>query len=187
MQLFLMTNLANLTELTMPSLTFLDRSWPDLTWLGSSWSNLTLPNIATLDLIALGLILFALCFWLVALMSDARLKKTLAKESDESLYGPQFKCVVFEACSSACNKALKFETKPILITNAPKLPLQGCMSAKCECRLLQHEDRRSGIDRRDKEVLDKRRKSVYANKRMVADRRRASIQEFLLPKYRTFS
>lgn len=192
MQLFLMTNLANLTELTMPSLAWPDLSWtdltwPDLTWLVSAWSNLTLPNIAALDLIALGVILFALCFWLVALISDARLKKTLAKESDESLYGPQFKCVVFEACSSACNKALKFETKPILIKNAPKLPLQGCMTPKCECRLLQHEDRRSGIDRRDKEVLDKRRRSVYANKRMVADRRRASIQEFLLPKYRTFS
>lgn len=153
---------------------------PNLTWL-----NLTLPNLATLDLIVMAIILFALCFWLVGLMSEARLKRTLAKESDESLYGPQFKCVVFGAGNSACNKALKFETTPILVKNAPKLPLQGCMAAKCECRLLQHDDRRSGLDRRDKEVLDKRRKSVYANKRLVADRRRVSIQEFLLPKYRT--
>ena len=148
--------------------------------------NLTLPNMASLDLIAIALILLALCFWLVVLMSEARLKKTLAEESDESLYASQFKCVVFAAGNSACNKALKFEITPILIKNAPKLPLQGCMAAKCECRLLQHDDRRTGLDRRDKEVLDKRRKSVYANKRMVADRRRASIQEFLLPKYRTF-
>jgi hypothetical protein len=175
-----MTNLVNLPKLI----------WPDLTWSDFTWSNLalpslSLPNMATLDLIAIAVILLGLCFWLVASTSDARLKKTIAKESDESLYEPQFKCVVFVAGNSACNKALKYETKPILDKNAPKLPLLGCMAAKCECRLMQHDDRRSGTDRRDKEVLDKRRKSVYANKRLVSDRRRASIQEFLLPKYRT--
>ncbi len=170
MKLFSMTNLANMPDLT----------WTDLTWL-----NLTWPNLATLDLIVMAIILFALCFWLVASTSDARLKKTIAKESDESLYESQFKCVAFVAGNSACNKALKFETKPILIENAPKLPLQGCTAAQCECSLLQHDDRRSGTDRRDNEVLDKRRKSVYANKRLVKDRRRASIKEFLLPKYRT--
>jgi hypothetical protein len=179
------TDLTNLSSMTWSAFAWSDLTGPNLTGLNLTELKLALPNLAILDLIALGIILFALFLWLVSKQSEARLERTLAKESDESLYEPQFKCVVFGAGNNPCNRALKFESSPILISNAPKLPLQGCMSEKCECRLLQHDDRRSGKDRRDNEVLDKRKKSIYANKRLFKDRRRASIQEFLLPKYRT--
>jgi hypothetical protein len=152
-----------------------------------SMTNIVLPKIATLDLIALAVILLALCFWLVSIRSEARLKKIIVKYTDESLYKPQFKCVLFSASNNACKTALAFQTKPILISNAPSLPLQGCQAEKCECSLLQQDDRRTGNDRRDMEALDKKRKSAYKNKRLLKDRRRDSIQEFLLPKYRTVS
>jgi hypothetical protein len=149
--------------------------------------NLALPNMATLDLIAIAIILLALCFWLVVKISEARLKKTLQKESDESLFTSQFSCVLFSAGDKACKSALAYQTKPILLSNAPSLPLQGCNAVNCACSLLKYDDRRTGNDRRDTEALDKERKSAYANKRLLKDRRRASIQDFLLPQYRTFN
>jgi hypothetical protein len=148
--------------------------------------NLGLPNLVILDLIVVAIILIAMCFWLISFKSEVKLKKAIEKESDATLFLPQFRCVVFKACSNSCRSALEYQTKPILINNAPKLPLQGCFAEKCECSLLKYDDRRTGIDRRDMEVLDKRRKSTYANKRRLKDRRRASIQEFLLPQYRAY-
>jgi hypothetical protein len=145
-----------------------------------------LPNIAILDLIILAIILLGICFWFVKLISEARLKKTLQKESDESLFTPQFRCVVFSAGNHACKSALAYQTKPILISSAPELPLLGCNAEKCACSLVEYDDRRTGKDRRDMEMLDQKRKSAYADKRLLKDRRRASIREFLLPKYRTF-
>ena len=152
----------------------------------ANFTYLALPNLATFYLIALAIILMVLCFWLVSSISEARLKKTLQKESDETLYSPQFKCVVFNAGEGACKFAVAYQTKPLLLNNAPVLPLKGCNADNCQCVLLQHDDRRTGVDRRDLEALDKRRRS-YADKRMLKDRRRDSIQEFLLPKYRSFS
>ena len=148
---------------------------------------LALVKLSILDLVILAIILLVLCFWLVSKLSEASLKKTLLKESDESLFTSPFKCVVFNAGDNSCKSALNYQTKPILLSKAPELPLKGCDAEKCTCALLQHEDRRTGNDRRDMEVLDKRRKSTYANKRLVKDRRRTSIKQFLLPKYRSFS
>lgn len=147
---------------------------------------IVLPNLVLLDLIIVAVILLALCFWLVSKISEASLKKTLQKESDASLYGPQFSCVVFSPGNHACKSALAFQTQPLLTSSAPELPLRGCNAEKCACSLLQYDDRRAGKDRRDMEVLDKNRRSAYANKRRLRDRRRASIREFLLPQYRSF-
>jgi hypothetical protein len=148
---------------------------------------ITLPNIVILDLIIVAIILLALCFWLIALISEARLKKTIQKESDVSLYESQFSCVIFSAGNHACKNAHAYQTKPILTKDAPELPLRGCDAENCGCSLLQFDDRRTGTDRRDREVLDEKRRLAYANKRRLKDRRRASIREFLLPQYRSFS
>lgn len=146
-----------------------------------------LPQFATLDLIVVAIILLALCFWLVVVFSEWRLKKTLQKTADASLFESQFKCVILCASNSACSHAITQQTKPILLSKAPMLPLAGCDAQKCECILMQQDDRRMGLDRRDAEVLDKERKSIYAKKRRLKDRRRASIREFLLPQYRTLT
>ncbi len=149
-------------------------------------SNLALSNLAILGLIVVTIILIAMCLWLISFKSEARLKKAIEKESDATLFLSQFRCVVFKAGSNSCRRALEYQTKPILIDKAPKLPLQGCFVEKCECSLLQYDDRRTGKDRRDMEELVNRRRLVYANKRLLRDRRRASIQEFLLPQYRAY-
>lgn len=170
--------------LNLQDINFLNINLPNMDFIKFSFPNLKILNLATLDLVFLALLLFAICFWLVSKLSDAKLKKTLQKESDLSLFAPQFQCVVFNAGENACKTATAYQTKPILLSNAPELPLKGCNVESCTCGLLQHDDRRTGADRRDKELLDKRRRSAYANKRLLKDRRRASIREFLLPQYR---
>src|SRR5688500_17639517 len=65
-----------------------------------------LPNLAMLDLIILAIILLALGFWLISLISEARLKNTIQKESDASLYESQFSCVIFSPGNHACKSAL---------------------------------------------------------------------------------
>jgi hypothetical protein len=44
----------------------------------------------------------------------------------------------------SCAAALEFKGKRFLSTEAPKLPLKGCMAATCTCRYAHHDDRRAG-------------------------------------------
>lgn len=138
-----------------------------------------------LNLVIIALIFVACCVWYASERSLSRLKKALDEDTDAPLYQSQFKCVVIRLGAHPCKKAREYQSKPILANDVPALPLQGCNAITCQCGFSRHEDRRMGMDRRDKE--DKKRALIYANKRLLKDRRRASIKEFLLPKYRTFS
>lgn len=139
--------------------------------------------LSAFDITVATLALLGLCAWVIAnKKAEANLKETLEKAKDAALYQSQFKCAVFKPCNKSCRKALEFSTKPILIADMPNLPLRGCSEAACECSFDQQEDRRSGKDRRDYETAGKR--LANANKRLLKDRRRNSIREFLLPKYR---
>jgi hypothetical protein len=138
-----------------------------------------------LNLVIIALILVACCVWYASTRSAARLKKALDESADAPLYQSPFKCVVIHPCTHSCKQARAYQAKPILANNVPVLPLQDCDALACECSFLPQEDRRMGMDRR--EMQDAKRTSIYANKRIFRDRRRVSIQEFLLPKYRTFS
>jgi hypothetical protein len=141
--------------------------------------------LVLLNIVIIALILVACCFWYVSEKSLAKLKKALDDDADAPLFQSQFKCVVIKLCAHPCKKAREFQSKPILANDAPSLPMQGCNAITCKCSFERHDDRRIGVDRRDKQ--DERRTLIYANKRLLRDRRRASIQEFLLPKYRTYS
>jgi hypothetical protein len=139
--------------------------------------------LSAFDITILVVVLLGLCAWVIAnKKAEASLKKTLENAKDTALYQSQFKCALFKPCTKSCRKALEYSTKPILMADVPKLPLHGCNEAVCECSFTQLEDRRSGKDRRDNESASKR--LANANKRMLKDRRRDSIREFLLPKYR---
>jgi hypothetical protein len=140
--------------------------------------------LALLNIMIIVLILVACFFWYVSEKSTAKLKKALADDANNPLFESPFKCVVIKPCTHPCKSARDYQTKPILAKDAPTLPLQGCNAITCKCSFERHEDRRMGEDRRDKQ--DARRALIYANKRMVKDRRRASIREFLLPKYRAY-
>ncbi len=137
-----------------------------------------------LYIIVIALILVACFFWYVSEKSIAKLKKALDEDVNNPLFESPFKCVTIRPCTHPCKSARDMQAKPILAKDAPTLPLQSCNAITCKCSFERHEDRRMGTDRRDKQ--DARRALIYANKRIVKDRRRASIQEFLLPKYRTY-
>jgi hypothetical protein len=139
---------------------------------------------AVLYIIVIALILVACFFWFASKRSIAKLQKALEEDSNNALFESPFKCVMIKLCTHPCKNARDFQTKPILAKDAPTLPLQGCNAITCKCSFEHHEDRRMGTDRRDKE--DARRALIYINKRTLKDRRRASIQEFLLPKYRMY-
>ena len=137
---------------------------------------------AILYIIVIALILVACLFWYTSERSIAKLKKALDNDANSPIFESPFKCVVIKAGAHPCKNARDYQTKPILANDAPKLPLQGCNAITCQCSFERHDDRRTGADRRDKQ--DARRALIYANNRILKDRRRVSIQEFLLPKYR---
>lgn len=139
---------------------------------------------AALYIIVIALILVACCFWYASERSIAKLNKALEQDANNTLFESPFKCVMIKLCTHPCKNAREYQTKPILAKDAPALPLQGCNAITCKCSFERHEDRRMGTDRRDRQ--DARRALIYANKRTLKDRRRASIQEFLLPKYRMY-
>jgi hypothetical protein len=144
-----------------------------------------------LYLVIILLILVACYFWCVSEISLARLKKALDENSDATLFQSQFRCVVISPDFVACKEVRGYQSTPLLVNNAPTLPLPGCDAIKCNCTFMHYDDRRMEVARRDKQAT--KQELIYANrrvvkeKRMTKDRRRASIQEFLLPKYRAFS
>ncbi len=135
--------------------------------------------------ITLGLILFALlCAWLISFTSESKLKKSLEKTVDISLYQSQFRCVGIIPGESCCGAAMERSGELILLKDAPSLPLKGCNVEQCNCKFAHQEDRCTGQERRIKE--ETRRKPIYGDKRLVKDRRKASIKEYLLPNYRQY-
>lgn len=59
----------------------------------------------------------------------------------------QFKCVIIKTGTRACQSAQHLALKPILMNEAPVLPLAGCDAVRCDCKFTKHDDRRSD-DRR---------------------------------------
>jgi hypothetical protein len=52
--------------------------------------------------------------------------------------------------NNPCETAQRFSAKKYLVNEAPKLPLQGCDRAHCQCKFMEHNDRReSHEDRRN--------------------------------------
>lgn len=135
-------------------------------------------------IIIITLILVACFFWYASERSISKLKKALEEDANNALFEPPFKCVMIKLCTHPCKSARDYQTKPILAKDAPTLPLIGCNAIKCKCSFELREDRRMSTDRRDKQ--DARRALIYINKRTLKDRRRSSIQEFILPKYRMY-
>ena len=58
-----------------------------------------------------------------------------------------YKCVVIKTGMKACQAAQDLAGKPILLNEAPILPLQACDTSKCTCKFIKQDDRRTD-DRR---------------------------------------
>lgn len=98
--------------------------------------------------------------------------------STTQLRKPAFRCVEIKTDGLACEHVKSLQNKRILVEFAPLVPLNNCDAAQCNCRYVRYNDRRSGIDRRHMDELNKQ-VIAYGDKRHTPDRRRHSIAEAL--------
>ncbi|HAF01064.1 MAG TPA: hypothetical protein DCO68_08070 [Methylophilaceae bacterium] len=119
--------------------------------------------------------------WYKQQQSELRLKQLLL-DSEAKLSKSLFRCVKIDAGNHACQFAIAYQNKPILVDQAPVLPLPGCDVVRCQCQFLRFDDRREGRDRREKQSKDDRRAMIYAEKRLIKDRRKSSLRQ-LFPNY----
>ena len=77
----------------------------------------------------------------------AKSPKSIAKPKRPNGAG-DFRAVEIAACAMCCPAAMQAAGRPYLLSEAPRLPLQGCtMPTNCSCRFRKNADRR-GNDRR---------------------------------------
>jgi hypothetical protein len=98
-------------------------------------------------------------------------KSTKAKSTN--LAKSQFRCVVIVPGVFACEEAKAMRDKPILMNEAPVLPLSTCKAKKCVCKFTRHDDRRMNSRR---EAINAARQMTgnIDNKRTKKDRRRST-------------
>jgi hypothetical protein len=134
----------------------------------------------TTALVILGGILAIFAYaWYAQRRAEVQLQQLL-EESEEKFSASQFRCVLIEAGNNACQHAIAYKNRPILLDAAPVLPLKSCNMSACECKFVRMDDRRSGIDRRDNQDPNDKKTRAYMNKRYIKDRRRKSIKEILV-------
>lgn len=139
------------------------------------------------QLIILGGLVFCVAYYWYAMRESERRLKRLLESSETALAKPSYRCVKIEAGTPACQHVQVLVAKPILVDNAPRLPLSDCNVAQCNCKFLRYDDRRSGEDRRISSAEAVANAKIYADKRVRRDRRRASIQHFLKGSTRDYS
>jgi len=117
--------------------------------------------------------------WYAQRQSEEQLQQLL-RESEEKFSASQFRCVLIEAGNNACQHAIAYKNRPILLDAAPVLPLKSCNMSACKCKFIRMDDRRSGVDRRANQDPNDKKTRAYMNKRYIKDRRRKSIKEILV-------
>lgn len=60
----------------------------------------------------------------------------------------RFHAVSIRFGANPCSKAKRLHAQRFLSEAAPRLPMDGCDAANCDCRFIHHADRRAGDDRR---------------------------------------
>lgn len=98
--------------------------------------------------------------------------KKSTTEANPSNEPPPYRCVVIKTGSQTCEAVRALGSKPILLAEAPLLPLTGCQVRKCQCKFTRHDDRRM-VDRRTffgaaKEIMENHREN-----RQRKDRRKS--------------
>ena len=82
--------------------------------------------------------------------------------------------VIVVGPANACAAAQACKGKRFLSSEAPRLPLKGCDSARCECRYRHYNDRR-GEPRRGDERTGGARPRVSAERRSTRARRATDV------------
>ena len=100
-----------------------------------------------------GILILLLLAVIVGLLFYRRRRAAIEAEARESAKKLTHKDSRYHAVSirfpaNACAAAKEMAGVRHLASEAPPLPLPGCTSARCDCRYVHHDDRRSGKDRR---------------------------------------
>jgi len=103
------------------------------------------------------------------LLEKSGIKKTTARESNKDQ--SQYRCVAIKPGKVACRSAQILKGKPILMSEAISLPLQGCNLTQCDCQFERRNDRRVG-DRREGVYVASQIMVDEHNQRNTKDRRR---------------
>ena len=83
------------------------------------------------------------------LLKKSGISKASAKDRAEESKKSAFRCVTIKPGQMVCRSAQLLKNKPILMSEAIPLPLNGCDVSKCDCQFLRHEDRRMSERRND--------------------------------------
>lgn len=100
-------------------------------------------------ILAVILISAAVAYFFYSKKEANKAAKNNVKKLEASPPKPQYRCVMINTGLNACSAAQAMAMKPILMNEAPILPLKGCNMAKCDCKFTRHNDRRSD-SRRDR-------------------------------------
>lgn len=91
----------------------------------------------------------------------------------------RFHAVSIRFGANPCSKARQLHGQRFLSAAAPRLPVDGCDAADCDCRFVHHADRRAGDDRRSpfQSGFGGSALRVEENRRARPDRRVASFDQ----------
>lgn len=91
----------------------------------------------------------------------------------------RFHAVSIRFGANPCSKARHLHGQRFLSEAAPRLPMDGCDAANCDCRFVHHADRRAGDDRRSpfQSGFGGSALRVDQNRRARPDRRVASFDQ----------
>ena len=65
-----------------------------------------------------------------------------------------YHAVSIQAGPSCAETKMRYDGVRFLSKDAPPIPLPSCDRWSCSCRYVHHEDRRSGVDRRHRDVWE---------------------------------
>jgi hypothetical protein len=126
------------------------------------------------NLLILGLIAIIAYFVYSKRQANARAKTAIASARSLSAKSA-YRCVMINPGLNNCKSAQAMRLKPILMSEAPVLPLATCDSSQCDCQYSRHEDRRME-DRRMNTNTTRQAIGEATNFRQTPDRRKSLAQ-----------
>lgn len=91
----------------------------------------------------------------------------------------RFHCVEIRSRGGACAQVKQHAGIRYLSAEAPRLPLDGCFSARCDCRYVHHNDRRRDDRRLDfGSMTNTVTAGLTGERRRIPDRRKYARGDF---------
>ena len=95
-----------------------------------------------------GLVVVLMLLWYLLMRRSSGSAATQQPRLEQTEAGGDFHAVSIKFDADACLNAKALQGRRFLASDAPNLPLDNCDAARCNCRFVHHDDRRSGKDRR---------------------------------------